>query len=180
MKKLFVKSSLLFSPFCLLLSSCQKPYYQAIDPYWSKMLDFNSAKLHKDSWDEMDRVLNDEKYQIIITDTPGIHKPKTKLSETMIETAFTSFGDVDVILFLIEADSKEIGRGDLRIIEKIKERYDFDLIDDKIRTICIYKEKYPESSMQELAEIISSETEHPITKSCINHRFRKMREMVNK
>ena len=68
----------------------------------------------------------------------------------------------------------------LELIEKIKEMYDFDLIDDKIRTICIYKEKYPESSMQELAEIISSETEHPITKSCINHRFRKMREMVNK
>ncbi len=68
----------------------------------------------------------------------------------------------------------------LELIEKIKEKYDFDLLDDKIRTICIYKEKYPESSMQELAEIISSETEHPITKSCINHRFRKMREMVNK
>ena len=68
----------------------------------------------------------------------------------------------------------------LELIEKIKEMYDFDLIDDKIRTICIYKEKYPESSMQELAEIISSETEHPITKSCINHRFRKIKEIVNK
>jgi DNA-binding transcriptional regulator WhiA len=45
--------------------------------------------------------------------------------------------------------------------------------------ICIYKEKYPESSMGELAEIISSETEKPITKSCINHRFRKIKEMIN-
>ena len=66
-------------------------------------------------------ILNSEKYQIIITDTPGIHKPKTKLNETMIETAFSSFSDVDVILFLIEADSKEIGRGDSKIIEKIKD-----------------------------------------------------------
>ena len=66
-------------------------------------------------------ILNDENYQIIITDTPGIHKPKTKLSETMVSTAFTMFAEVDVILFLIEADSTEIGRGDRLILDKIKE-----------------------------------------------------------
>ncbi|MBR3614680.1 MAG: GTPase Era [Clostridia bacterium] len=66
-------------------------------------------------------ILNDENYQIIITDTPGIHKPKTKLSETMVNTAFTMFAEVDVILFLIEADSTEIGRGDRIILDKIKE-----------------------------------------------------------
>ena len=55
---------------------------------------------------------------------------------------------------------------------------DFDLLDERIKDICIYKEKYPESSMAELAEIISSETERPITKSCINHRFRKIKEML--
>lgn len=66
-------------------------------------------------------ILNDENYQIIITDTPGIHKPKTKLGETMVETAFTMFSEVDVILFLIEADSTEIGRGDRRILDKIIE-----------------------------------------------------------
>ena len=66
----------------------------------------------------------------------------------------------------------------LEMIRKLKERYDFDLLDEKIKTICIYKEKYPESSMAELAEIISVETEKPITKSCINHRFRKIKEMV--
>ena len=66
-------------------------------------------------------ILNDENYQIIITDTPGIHKPKTKLGETMINTAFTMFSEVDVILFLIDATSTEIGRGDQRILDKIKE-----------------------------------------------------------
>ena len=66
-------------------------------------------------------ILNDENNQIIITDTPGIHKPKTKLSETMVSTAFTMFAEVDVILFLIEADSTEIGRGDRLILDKIKE-----------------------------------------------------------
>ena len=66
----------------------------------------------------------------------------------------------------------------LELINRLKETHDFDLLDDKIKTICIYKEKYPESSMAELAEIISAETEKPITKSCINHRFRKIKEML--
>ena len=66
-------------------------------------------------------ILNDERYQIIVTDTPGIHKPKTKLGETMIDTAFTVAGDVDVVLFLIEATSEEIGRGDRIILDKIIE-----------------------------------------------------------
>lgn len=66
-------------------------------------------------------ILNDKNYQIIITDTPGIHKPKTKLGKTMINTAFTMFSEVDVILFLIEATSDDIGRGDRRILDKIIE-----------------------------------------------------------
>ena len=60
-------------------------------------------------------ILNDDNYQIIITDTPGIHKPKTKLSKTMVDTAFTMFSEVDVILFLIEADSTEIRSEERRV-----------------------------------------------------------------
>ena len=67
----------------------------------------------------------------------------------------------------------------LEMISKLRELIDFDLLDEKIQMICIYKEKYPETSMGELAEIISSETEKPSTKSCINHRFRKIKEMIN-
>lgn len=67
----------------------------------------------------------------------------------------------------------------LEMIATLRELIDFDLLDEKIQMVCIYKEKYPESSMGELAEIISSETEKPITKSCINHRFRKIKEMIN-
>ena len=69
-------------------------------------------------------------------------------------------------------------REQLELISKLRQIKDFDLLDEKIKNICIYKEKYPESSMQELAEIISSETEIPITKSCINHRFRKIKEII--
>lgn len=66
-------------------------------------------------------IVNRENSQIVFTDTPGIHKPKTKLNETMIETSFTSITDADVVLFLIEADSEDIGKGDKIILEKIKE-----------------------------------------------------------
>ena len=66
-------------------------------------------------------IVNRENSQIIFIDTPGIHKPKTKLNETMIETSFGSLTDSDIILFLIEATSDEIGRGDRRILDKIKE-----------------------------------------------------------
>lgn len=66
-------------------------------------------------------IVNRENSQIIFIDTPGIHKPKTKLNETMIETSFGVIKDIDLILFVIEATSDEIGRGDIRILEKIKE-----------------------------------------------------------
>lgn len=66
-------------------------------------------------------VVNKQNSQIIFIDTPGIHKPKSKLSETMVETAFNFTHDVDVILFVIDGTSKEIGRGDSKILEKIKE-----------------------------------------------------------
>ncbi|MBR3152992.1 MAG: GTPase Era [Clostridia bacterium] len=66
-------------------------------------------------------ISNRENSQIIFIDTPGIHKPKNKLSETMNDTAFSSLKDVDVILFIIEATSNDIGRGDSLLLEKIKE-----------------------------------------------------------
>ena len=66
-------------------------------------------------------IVNRENSQIIFTDTPGIHKPKTKLNETMVETSFTSLTDADIVLFLIEATSEDIGKGDRIILDKIKE-----------------------------------------------------------
>ena len=65
-------------------------------------------------------IVNRENSQIIFVDTPGIHKPKTKLNETMIETSFSSMQDSDIILFLVEATSDSIGKGDSIILEKIK------------------------------------------------------------
>lgn len=66
-------------------------------------------------------IVNTEKSQIIFIDTPGIHKPKTKLNEAMVETSFGVIQDIDIIIFMIEATSEDIGRGDRRILDKIKE-----------------------------------------------------------
>ena len=97
-------------------------------------------------------IINKEDCQIIITDTPGIHKPKTKLGNTMISTAFGVIGEVDLILFLIEADSKEIGKGDRLILEKIKEskkpcillinKIDLVKRENLLKLIELYKDEY--------------------------------------
>ena len=66
-------------------------------------------------------IVNRENSQIIFTDTPGIHNPKPKLNETMVETSFATIPDSDIVLFLIEATSDDIGKGDRIILDKIKE-----------------------------------------------------------
>lgn len=46
-----------------------------------------------------------EEEQIIFTDTPGIHKPRTKLGETMVKTANKSMNETDVIVFVADAST---------------------------------------------------------------------------
>jgi len=91
-------------------------------------------------------IVNRENSQIVFIDTPGIHKPKTKLNENMIELSWGAIEDADVILFLVEADSKEIGRGDSKILAKIKEK--------NKKTILIIN-KMDLVKKEELAEIIN-------------------------
>ncbi len=66
-------------------------------------------------------IVNRPNSQIIFVDTPGIHKPKSKLGNVMVETAFGASLDVDIIVFVIDATSEEIGRGDRIILDKIIE-----------------------------------------------------------
>ena len=66
-------------------------------------------------------IINREHSQIIFIDTPGIHKPKTKLGNTMLETVWTTIPTCDITLFLIDATSQKIGAGDRIILDKIKE-----------------------------------------------------------
>lgn len=68
----------------------------------------------------------------------------------------------------------------IKDIEIIKAYDAYDLLDDKVKTVAEYRIKYPESSLIELSEIISVETKNKITKSCVNHRLRKIRELAEK
>lgn len=63
-------------------------------------------------------------------------------------------------------------------IEKLYELDMVDLLDDKLKEVIEYRMKYKESSLKELADIISLETGVTITKSGLNHRFRKIREIL--
>ncbi len=67
----------------------------------------------------------------------------------------------------------------IRDIEKLKEYDMLDFIDEKLKEVCKYRLKYPESSLKELSEIISLETGNVITKSGLNHRFRKIKEIAS-
>ena len=67
----------------------------------------------------------------------------------------------------------------IRDIEKLKEYDMMDLIDEKLKLVIDYRIKYPEASLADLSNIISDETGNNISKSGLNHRFRKIRDMVN-
>ncbi len=67
-------------------------------------------------------IVNRENSQIIFIDTPGIHRAKNKLGKAMLQTAYDTTADADVVLFLISAENEEIGDAESKIIEKIKEK----------------------------------------------------------
>ena len=54
----------------------------------------------------------------------------------------------------------------------------FDLLDDKIKESAEYRIRYPETSLLELSKIITLETNSNVSKSCLNHRFRKIKEFA--
>lgn len=90
-------------------------------------------------------IVNRPNSQIIFLDTPGIHKPKSKLGNTMVETAFGCSQDADIILFVIEATSSNIGKGDRLILDKI--------IESKKKTILVIN-KIDLASKEHIAELI--------------------------
>ena len=68
----------------------------------------------------------------------------------------------------------------LEQINIIEKNDGYNLLDDKTKQAFDYRKKYPESSLKELSEIITIETGKSITKSGLNHRFRKIKELAEK
>lgn len=65
-------------------------------------------------------------------------------------------------------------------INYIEENNLIELFDEKTQIVIAYRKKYPESSYQELADIITLETDYKIGKSGVNHHFIKIRKLVDK
>lgn len=64
-------------------------------------------------------IYNDDDSQIVFLDTPGIHKPKSKLGRILNKESYSLTKDVDVLLFVVDA-KKGLGKGDEFILETLK------------------------------------------------------------
>lgn len=97
-------------------------------------------------------VYTNDKMQIVFLDTPGIHKPNSKLGDFMMKSADSALKEVEAVMFIIDA-SEKIGGGDRFIIEQLKNvKTPVFLIVNKIDkiepeavldTIVTYKDLYP-------------------------------------
>lgn len=102
-------------------------------------------------------IYSDDVGQIVFIDTPGVHKPKHRLGDYMVDVSLQTISDVDLILFVVNAN-EGIGRGDQFIMEKLKKANvpvflllnKVDLIhpDELFPLIATYKEQF------DFAEII--------------------------
>ena len=101
-------------------------------------------------------IYNDSDTQIVLVDTPGIHKPSHKLGDYLNKEAYFTIDDVDAIMFLVPAN-EDIGGGDKFIIDKLKEankpvilvinKIDKIKKEDLLAKIDKYKELYPFSDI---------------------------------
>lgn len=64
-------------------------------------------------------IYTEDDAQIVFIDTPGIHKPHSRLGDFMVESALSTLNEVDAVLFMVNATQKR-GRGDDFIIERLK------------------------------------------------------------
>ena len=64
-------------------------------------------------------IYNDKDTQIVFVDTPGIHKPKSKLGRVLNKQAYFTINDVDIVIMVVDI-SEKIGTGDKFVIDVLK------------------------------------------------------------
>lgn len=64
-------------------------------------------------------ILTTDNAQLVLVDTPGIHRPRTLLGQRLNDIVDESLADVDVVAFLLPGD-QEIGPGDKRILSRLR------------------------------------------------------------
>ncbi|KGF47655.1 GTPase Era [Veillonella montpellierensis DNF00314] len=97
-------------------------------------------------------VYTDDEKQIVFMDTPGIHKPKHKLGEFMVNAAVESLKEIEAVLFVVAGNEKR-GPGDNFIIEQLKKvtvpvfllinKIDTLTKEDIVKNIITYQSAYP-------------------------------------
>lgn len=113
-------------------------------------------------------VLSTNSYQVIFIDTPGIHKPKNRLGDFMVKSAGSTLHEVEVILFLVDAQSPP-GKGDLFIIDWLKgtdtpvllilnkkDRVEDELLEKHLK---LYRDIYPFRAFIVLSALYDDNTE---------------------
>ena len=63
-------------------------------------------------------IVNDEQYQIVFSDTPGVINPSYKLQENMMDFVHGAFQDADILLYIIDTGEKDLK--DEKLFERLK------------------------------------------------------------
>ena len=100
-------------------------------------------------------ILNEEDYQIVFSDTPGIIKPAYKLQESMMNFVQSAFQDADVLIYMVEIGEKQLK--DERLFEKIKNteiplllllnKIDLAEQEEVVKQINFWKERVPNAEI---------------------------------
>ena len=96
-------------------------------------------------------ILNLPTAQLILVDTPGLHKPLDALGEELNRSALKAFEDVDVVAFALDA-TQRFGRGDSWVLEQVKQAH--------TPTVLIITKSELSSPEQVAEQIAAAEAEH--------------------
>ena len=106
-------------------------------------------------------IVNDEQYQIVFSDTPGVMNPAYKLQENMMDFVHGAFQDADILLYMVETGEKELK--DEKLFERLKntdlpillllnkiDRVEQDFVKEQI---LFWKELLPDAEIQPISAL---------------------------
>lgn len=67
-------------------------------------------------------IINGTDHQIVLIDTPGLHKPRTELGHRLNAGVYRTLGEADAVLFVIDA-TQAIGPGDRMVAARLKDTH---------------------------------------------------------
>lgn len=113
-------------------------------------------------------ILTKDDFQVVFIDTPGIHKPKSKLGDYMVKSAETTLNEVDIVLYLIEPFEK-IKDSDMAILERLKNvktpvfliinKIDTTPAEELLKVIDVYKDIYDFAEIIPISALKAKNTE---------------------